>query len=173
MKRFLAVLLGCALILTSCARDLSSDMYTSDSTMSLTMEGTVIAVRKVKINESDKLSDNSVGIMSGGAAGAALGMSSNEGAPMIIGGALIGGLVGAGIQNKLGQSDGFEYIVKIETEKLKDTYYEGSSVMRSAISAARTSGIITIVQNTKDPLSEGQRVYLIVSDKRARIIPHN
>lgn len=173
MKKILSLILVQLFVLTSCARDLSSDLYTSDSTMSLTMEGAVIAVRKIKINDTDRLSDNSVGIVAGGASGAVLGYHSDSSMPIIVGGALIGGLVGAGIQNKLSQATGYEYIVKIETEKLKDSYYEGSAVMRGAISAARTSGLITIVQNTKNPIAEGQRVYLIVSDKRARIIPHN
>ena len=41
-------------LLSGCARDLSSDMYVSSATLSLTMEGSIISARKVKIREEDK-----------------------------------------------------------------------------------------------------------------------
>ena len=45
--------------------------------------------------------------------------------------------------------------------------------MRNAISSATTSGLITIIQGTDNVLKEGQKVYVIFSDKRTRIIPCN
>jgi outer membrane lipoprotein SlyB len=161
------------LILTSCARDLSSDLYTSDTTMSLTLEGKVISVRAVKVSESDKLGDNKTGIAGGALAGGMLGAQGGNSLGMMAGGAIIGGLVGAGVEKKLGESKGFEYIIKVNKENISEGYYEGSPIMRNAISSARTSGIMTIVQSTKDPIAEGSDVYVIISDKRARVIAKN
>ena len=45
--------------------------------------------------------------------------------------------------------------------------------MRNAISAATTSGLITIIQGADTVLKEGEQVYIIFSDKRTRIIPMN
>jgi outer membrane lipoprotein SlyB len=42
--------------------------------------------------------------------------------------------------------------------------------MRSAISTAITSGLVTIVQGKDVILSEKQPVYTIFSDKRVRVI---
>ena len=174
MRAILASLIISLTFLTSCARDLSSDMYTSDSTMSLTMEGEVISVRKVKIKDTDRLGDNQAGIMTGALAGGVAGsVAGNNSGAAIIGGAVVGGLVGAGVEQALSTQTGFEYIVKINREQLADTYFEGSREMSKAISSAKASGFITVVQSAKDPLKEGQHVYVIVSDKRTRIIPHN
>ena len=43
--------------------------------------------------------------------------------------------------------------------------------MRNAISAATTSGVVTIVQGTDTMLKTGQKVYVIFSDDRTRVIP--
>ena len=168
-KLFSNILIISLLFLTSCARDLSSDLYTSDSTMSLTLQGQVLAVRKIKIKDTDRLGDNQVGILSGAVAGGAL-ASNSDSVPIMVGGAVLGGIVGGAIQDKLSENIGYEYIIKIDTKNLGDDYYEGSPMMKNAISSARTSGLITVVQNTKEPLREGQHAYVIISDKRARII---
>ena len=43
--------------------------------------------------------------------------------------------------------------------------------MRAVISAAATSGLITVVQSSNAGVTEGQKVYVIFSDHRTRIIP--
>lgn len=160
--------------LSACARDLSSNTYTSDATLSLTLEGKVISARPIMIKNSDQLSDNTGGILTGGVAGATLGSTVGGGngqAASVVGGAIIGGVTGAVMQGQLGKSEGIEYIVKVDNSKLKGKYYEGSGAMRNAISSATTSGLVTIVQSNDNPLVEGQSVYVIFSDKRTRIIP--
>lgn len=162
-----------SIMLTSCARDLSSNVYTSDATMNLTLQGEIIAVRQVKIKESDRLSDNTAGALGGGAMGAVLGSGVGGGTgkgAAVVGGAILGAGMGAAVQGKFGETKGFEYIIKVDTSKLKSDYYEGNAAMRSAISSATTSGLITVVQSIKDPLNEGQKVYVIFSDKRTRVI---
>ena len=165
-----------ATLLTSCARDLSSNMYTSDSTLSLTLTGEVVSARPVVIKDSDKLSDNTTGALAGGAMGAVLGTGVGQGTgkgAAVVGGAIAGAVIGAVAQGKLGESKGCEYIVQIDPSKIKGDYYEGSPAMRNAIAAATTGGLITIVQAADSLIKEGDRVYVIFSDKRARVIPIN
>ena len=161
-------------LLSGCARDLSSSVYTNDSTLSLTMEGKILSVRDITIKGNDKLSDNTGGMLAGGALGAAAASNMGGGngkTVALVGGAIAGAVIGTIVEDKLSQSQGKEYIIKVDTSNLKGDYYEGSSSMRDAISAATTNGLITIVQGADTPLSEGQEVYVIFSGKRTRVIP--
>ena len=105
----------------------------------------------------------------GAVLGSGIGGGTGKGAA-VIGGAILGAGMGAAVQGKFGEAKGFEYIIKVDTSKLKSDYYEGNAAMRAAISSATTSGLITVVQSIKDPISEGQKVYVIFSDKRTRVI---
>ncbi|WP_342270311.1 outer membrane lipoprotein [Rickettsia endosymbiont of Orchestes rusci] len=161
-------------LLTGCARDLSSNVYTSDSTLNLTLEGEVLSIRPVIIKESDRLSDNSGGMLAGGVMGGVLGSGVGQGtgnAAAIVGGAIVGAALGSGLQGKLGEKKGYEYLVKVDTSKIKSDYYEGNSAMRNVISTAVTSGLITVVQATDSNIKIGQKVYIIFSEKRTRVIP--
>lgn len=175
MKLFRSIcvlfVLGCFVM--SCARDLGSDVYTSDSTMNLTLEGKVIATRAVTIKNADKLSDNKTGALAGGALGGigASGVGAGSGkAAAIVGGAVVGGVLGAVAESQLGKANGYEYVIKVDTSKLKSKYFEGTKAMRAAISSATTSGLITVVQGDDVKISEGTHVYVIFSDKRTRVI---
>jgi outer membrane lipoprotein SlyB len=169
-------------LLSGCARDLSSDMYVSSATLSLTMEGSIISARKVKIREEDKLSGNTGGMVAGGALGAVGGNAIGKGAghtAAVVGLGLAGAGAGAGagvgalVQNELGKSEGYEFIIKVDTSKMKDRYYEGKAAMRSVISTALTSGLITVVQKDNPGVMIGNKVYVIFSDNRTRVIPAN
>ena len=163
-------------ILSGCARDLSSSMYTSDSTLSLTMTGVILSSRPVKIKDTDKMSDNKGGMLAGGAMGAAAGsgIGGNSGNTMaIVGGAILGGLGGAALQNKLGESNGFEYIIKVDTSKLNDQHFQGNAAMRNTIATAKINGLVTVVQQDEAPLGKGQNVYVIYSENRTRVISAN
>ncbi len=160
-------------LLAGCARDLSSSSYTSDSTLSLTLEGKVVSARPITITDSDQLSRNSLGIISGGALGAAgaSGVGRGSGRSLaVVGGVIAGAALGALVESELGKQDGYEYIVKLDTNKLKSDYFEGTGAMRSAISAATTNGLVTIVQGNDVVLQKGAQVYAIFSDKRTRLI---
>ena len=165
-------------LLSGCARDLSSDMYVSSATLSLTMEGSIISARKVKIREEDKLSGNTGGMVAGGALGAVGGNAIGKGAghtAAVVGLGLAGAGAGVGalVQNELGKSEGYEFIIKVDTSKMKDRYYEGNAAMRSVISTALTSGLITVVQKDNPGVMIGNKVYVIFSDNRTRVIPAN
>ncbi|HJD55060.1 MAG TPA: hypothetical protein LFW21_00005 [Rickettsia endosymbiont of Pyrocoelia pectoralis] len=165
-----------ATFISGCARDLSTNVYTSDSTLNLTLQGEVVSARPVKVKESDSLSDNAGGMAAGGIAGGVLGSTVGQGhgnTAAIVGGVLAGAAVGTILQDKLGESKGYEYLIKVDTSKIKSDYYEGSSAMRNVISTAVTSGLITVVQGTDVNIRVGQKVYVIFSEKRTRIIPAN
>lgn len=162
------------MLLNGCARDLSSNIYTSDSTLNLTLEGKVLSSRPVIIRASDKLTDHKTGLVAGGVTGGVIGSTAGSGsdqAVLIAGGVLVGAVIGSILESQLSQADGIEYIVKVDTSKLKSGYYEGSAIMRDAISAATTSGLVTIIQGKDIIFNDGQEVYIIFSPKRTRIIP--
>lgn len=160
-----------SLLLVSCAGDLSSDVYSSSSTMGLTLKGKVIDKSPIKIKETERFSDNSAGLLLGGAAGGIAASNATNGNDIaVIGGAIVAGLFTAVAQDKLGTSNGFQYIVEVDKSTLGDNYYEGSRIMRDIVSSARTSGILTIIQNIKNELSLGDNVYVIVTERRARIV---
>ena len=172
MKK-LSIILFAALFLSSCARDLDSDVYTADSTLSLTMEGKIINVRAITIKNSDKASDNTTGMLGGAALGGLGGAQAGKGsgrAAGAIGGAVVGGVAGTLIEGQLGKQQGYEYIIKVDTSKLKYDHFEGTKIMRDAISSATTSGMVTVIQGKDVKLQKGQKVYVIFSDKRARVI---
>ena len=175
--RQLAILAIVCLGVSGCTRDLSSNVYTSDSTLSLTLEGTIVAARAVTIKNSDDPSNNTAGIVGGGLLGAAVGSNVGGGGGKTVatvGAGIAGAVLGAKLQEKLGTTNGLEYIVKIDMSKFKDGYYEGNTAMRNVLSTAKTSGLVTIVQSGKEAaLREGQRVYVIFSDNRTRVIPAN
>ncbi len=161
--------------LTGCARDLSTNVYHSQSTLSLTLEGTVISARPITVREADRLDDQTGGMLAGGVAGgvagSTLGGHSNDAAVAAVGGALVGAAIGAITQDRLSNKAGYEYIIKVDTSKLKAAYYEGNAAMRNAISSATTSGVITVIQGTNEVMQKGQHVYVIFSDDRTRVIP--
>lgn len=176
-SRKLVAVLAMVSLLSACTRDLSSSTYVSDSTLSLTLEGKILAARPVTIKNSDDPSKNVGGMVAGGLLGAAVGSNIGGGGGRTVatvGVGLAGAALGAAVQDKLGTSKGFEYIVKLDMSKFKDGYYEGSTAMRNVISTAKTSGVITVVQVDKEgALREGQKVYVIFSNDRTRVIPAN
>jgi outer membrane lipoprotein SlyB len=142
--------------------------------MNLTLEGKVLSVRPVVIKNSDKLADNKKGALAGAALGGVGASGAGHGSgntAAIVGGAIAGGVVGAVVENHLGKSNGYEYIIKVDTSKLKSKYFEGTKAMRAAISSATTSGLITVVQGDDAVIAQGSPVYVIFSDKRTRVIP--
>jgi outer membrane lipoprotein SlyB len=160
--------------ISGCARDLSSSTYTSDSTLNIVLEGIIVSSRDIKIKESDRLSDNSIGAVGGGLGGGILAHSSGGGGGAIVGGAIGGAVIGALAQDAFSSAKGTEFIVKVDKSKFSDDYYEGSALMRNAISAAKATGMVTIIQKSEKDKSKmiqvGENVLVIISENRARVI---
>ncbi|GHT96388.1 hypothetical protein FACS1894122_14700 [Alphaproteobacteria bacterium] len=156
MKKFLLLsiaLCGLTVLISGCARNISSSTYdarkigeTND-----TYECVVVKVRKVAIEEGDYLEDNHTGAMMGAVAGGIGGSfigGGNARYATAAGGAILGGLAGALAEKGLKSQDGLEYIVRLNSGKLK-----------------------TVVQGMDSPLSVGQPAILIVDHKgRSRVI---
>jgi outer membrane lipoprotein SlyB len=171
-KLYLLLCLTC--LLTSCARDLSNSTYISSSTTNFTLEGQIIAARPVVIKEYDKLKENEDGILAGslvgGFAGSTIGggRGSNLGAA---GGVVAIGILGALIESSLSEAKGIEYIVKVDVSKVeKNSCYDCTKAMNSFIESARSNGLITIVQSPDNQMVAGEKVYVIFSNDRARIV---
>lgn len=181
----ISLLVAAALILTGCARNMSSSTYTSSSSAGLVLEGTIVSARAVTIKDSDKLQDNVLG----GAAGAAVGGvgASNVGkgsgnTAATVGGALAGAVLGAMIQDELSTSEGFEYVVKLdknqdsedeEKTSVQTRKYGTDKVQDKITGKIKTKGtssrLLSVVQGNDVVLKPGQRVYVIYSDDRPRL----
>ncbi|GHU17083.1 hypothetical protein FACS189472_03470 [Alphaproteobacteria bacterium] len=156
MKKFLLLsvaLCGLTLIITGCARNISSSTYNSAKIGEAndTYECVVVKVRQVALEEGDSLGDNHMGALGGGVVGGLAGSQIGGGnARYATGaaGALLGAVGGAFAEKALKSQDGLEYIVKLNSGKLK-----------------------TVVQGMDSPLSIGQQAILIVDHKgRSRVI---
>lgn len=138
---------------SSCARDISSDIYSADHVgeASTTYSGTIIHVRTVTVNDSERLQDNSMGIIGGGLGGAYAGSHIGKGdgnTLAIIGGALAGATAGAFAEKALKTQQGVEYVVQLDN---------GQSM--------------TVVQGPTPAFTTSQPVYVIVGQQgRSRVI---
>ena len=146
-------LLACIALFSSCAREISSDVYSAHHVgeASTTYSGVVIHVRQVSVQENERLQDNGLGIIGGGVAGAVAGNQFGKGGgntAATIGGALVGATAGAFAEKALKTQTGIEYVVQLDN---------GQSM--------------TVVQGPSPAFSSGQNVYVIIGERgRSRII---
>lgn len=80
MKQIMLLVLG-AIVLTSCARNISSDVYASRQVgeVSTTYAGVIRSVRPVTVEHGENLEDNTLGLAGGGIAGGVLGSAVGRG----------------------------------------------------------------------------------------------
>ncbi|GHU10625.1 hypothetical protein FACS189449_00450 [Alphaproteobacteria bacterium] len=156
MKKVLLLsiaLCGLVVIISGCARNISSSSYDARKIGATndTYECVVVKVRKVAVEEGDYLEDNKTGALAGGLIGGLAGAQIGGGnARYATGaaGAVLGAVGGAMAEKALKSQDGLEYIVRLNSGKLK-----------------------TVVQGMDAPLSVGQLALLIVDHKgRSRVI---
>ncbi len=153
--RALAALLAAALVLPGCARQVGGDVYDSRAVGGAvrTERGTVEAVRPVRLEDGDSLTDPRLGAVIGGAAGGAIGREIGAGWGQIVAigaGIVLGAAAGALAQGELSKQDGLEYVVRTDDGRL-----------------------FTIVQGPQDPLAVGAPVFIQFGDgrTRARVVP--
>ena len=183
MKTKFLSIIAATLLLASCAREMSSNVYTEGSSGGVAVEGVVVSARSITIKAQDKLEQNGAGIIGGGVAGGVAGNTIGKGkgnAVATVGGALAGAALGALLQDQLGTSDGMEYIVKVnqnqvgqtnQTQKKDISVNSGSKYSKQDIETDLKSQLITVVQGKDQIMQPGQRVYVIYSDDRPRIVP--
>jgi outer membrane lipoprotein SlyB len=141
-----------ALAFTSCARQISSDVYSVRQVgeISTTHMGVIKAIREVRIDQSEQLDQNQVGMIGGGAAGGVMGNTIGRGNFFATaGGAIAGAVTGSLLEKKMKQQMALEYVIELNNGEL-----------------------ITVVQGLEDTLAIGQPVYVVVSPHgRSRVIP--
>lgn len=189
LSKLFSTLAVSAFILTGCARDMSSNVYTSSSTSGKVLEGTVLSARPVTIKDSDKLQDNTMGMLGGGVLGAVAGSSVGKGTGQglaAVGAGILGAAVGAYAQDKLSTSQGMEYVVRIDkkyvssiprnTSTRNHTYGVNSAsqdVSQSIQVTDTKTDLISVLQGADMVFQSGQRVLIIYSDDRPRLAPAN
>lgn len=149
MKQIILLAIG-AILLTSCARQISSDVYASRQVgeVSTTYAGTIKSVRQVMVQNGEQLEDNGLGIAGGGIAGGVIGSAVGRGnfAPTAAG-AIAGAVAGSFLEKKLKEQNALEYIVELDN-----------------------GGLMTVVQGQDQVFNIGQPVYVLVSPMgRSRI----
>lgn len=104
-------------LITSCAREISSDVYSSRQVgkVSTTYAGTIKNVREVTVQQGEQLEDNGLGIAGGGIAGGVIGSAVGRGnfAPTAAG-AIVGAVAGSLVEKKLKQQQALEYVVELD-----------------------------------------------------------
>jgi outer membrane lipoprotein SlyB len=149
IRLFAAATLVAPLLVTlsGCGQSYSPDTYASNAAQQAAKveSGVIAGVRPVKISAQGTVG-GVTGAAAGGAAGSQIG-SSAAGTFGAIGGSLIGGITGVATEHLVGDTNGFEYIVR------------------------KANGEMTAVtQKDEKPLRVGQKV-LVIAGPQARIIP--
>lgn len=154
MKKLVIACLSSLLLLSNCAKNISSSEYAEDDVGSVkhTYKGVIISARPVKVKAGDSLEESKSGLLGGGLAGGLLGSQMGQGRGQVVGlvlGAAAGAVGGSLLEKGLKSQDGMEYTVEVTDGR-----------------------ILTLVQGTDNPLSVGQRVLVMIGSKgRSRIIP--
>ena len=154
MKKLIAASLASLLLLTNCAKNISSNEYSESDVGGVkhTYKGVIISVRPVKVQGADSLGDNQAGLLGGGLAGGLLGSQVGKGRGQVVGlvlGAAAGAVGGALLEKGLKSQDGIEYTVELTTGR-----------------------ILSLVQGTDNLMSVGQRVLVMVGSRgRSRVVP--
>lgn len=134
--------------LAGCAPSYSPDTYASAAVQqaSKVEQGAIAGVRRVNVSP-----DGTAGGVAGAAAGGIAGAQAPGGgvrtALTALGGSVVGGLVGAGVEKATGETTAYEYVVR------------------------KTNGeLLSVTQRDAQPLALHQRV-LVIAGPQARIVP--
>lgn len=138
---------GSLAVLSGCGPSYSPNTYDAAAMQqaNLVQRGVVIGVRAVKVSANDTVG-TVTGAAAGGIAGSTVGDSGTLKALSALGGSVVGGLVGSGVQHAQGDMNAFEYIVRESNNNL-----------------------VSVTQRDKVPLPIGQKV-LVIAGKQARIV---
>ena len=140
-------------LFTSCAREISSNIYSADHVgeASKTFTGVVISARQVTVQEKERLEENGLGIIGGGLAGAYAGSHVGKGEGNMlatVGGAVAGATAGAFAEKALKTQSAMEYVVKLDNGEA-----------------------MSVVQGVQPAFSAGQNVYVIIGQAgRSRVV---
>ena len=138
---------GSLAVLSGCGPSYSPNTYDSTAVQqaNAVQRGVVIGERAVKVSANAAVG-TVTGAAAGGIAGSTVGDSGTVKALSALGGSVVGGLVGSGVQHAQGDTDAFEYIVRESNNNL-----------------------VSVTQRDKKPLTIGERV-LVIAGRQARIV---
>ena len=138
-------LAGAALALAACTPSYSPDTYAAAAVQqaSKVEAGVIVGVRKVGVQAA-----GTTGAIAGAAAGGIAGSQAPVGSALTtLGGTLVGGLIGTGVERATGDTTAFEYIVRKPNNEM-----------------------ISVTQKDATALEVGQKV-LVIAGSQARIVP--
>ena len=143
----LTILTQSTIVLAGCGPSYSPNTYASNAVQQANKveEGVIAGVRPVQIS-----AQGTVGGVTGAAAGGVAGSQVGTGATSAfaaIGGSLVGGIAGVATEHIVGDTNGFEYIVR-----------------------KANGDMVSVAQKEDKPLWVGQKV-LVISGPQARIVP--
>jgi outer membrane lipoprotein SlyB len=146
MRRF-AALTSLIIALAGCSPSYSPDTYASNAVQQANKveEGVIAGVRPVQISAQGTVG-GVTGAAAGGVAGSQVGVGATS-AFAAIGGSLVGGIAGVATEHIVGDTNGFEYIVR-----------------------KANGDMVSVAQKEDKPLRVGQKV-LVISGPQARIVP--
>lgn len=187
MRTTALALLAATIALSACGRNLDSATVTSGSTVGKVVYGTVVSARNVTVKDTDSAKQNALGGLAGGVAGGVAGSTIGGGSGRslaTVGGAIGGMVLGSMIEDQLSTSSGTEYVVLLDVAphagsnnlSTRDYRIGGGSSVSSDINRSiqlpdTASEAISVVQQDASPLGVGQRVMVIFSDDRPRVVP--
>lgn len=133
---FSAILCGIFLLIGGCARDISSNTYDARTlgSASETYPCVIVSWRKVKIEEGERLEDNKMGALAGGAVGGVIGNAFGGGRGRnitTVAGALTGAAAGAFAEKSLKSQEGIEYVVELKDGRMKSVVQGADVILRS------------------------------------------
>lgn len=178
-----------SMLLTACARDMGATVVTSGAVSGKVLEGVIVSATPVTIQESDKLQDNTMGMIGGGVLGAVAGNAVGKGtgnALATVGAGMAGAALGSMAQKHLGKSQGMQYIVRLDPKYVNNTKKDvirkeysykndNKSVddeIKSSIEVQETkTDLLSVVQGNDVIMSPGQRVLIVYNNDRPRVTP--
>jgi outer membrane lipoprotein SlyB len=143
----LTMLAPLALALTGCGPSYSPNTYATNAAQQAAKvePGVIAGVRKVQISASGTVG-GVAGAAAGGVAGSQVGVGPTS-AFGAIGGSLLGGIAGVATEHIVGDTNGFEYIVR-----------------------QANGDMISVAQKDEKPLWVGEKV-LVIAGPQARVVP--
>ena len=143
----LTVLVSLTAALAGCGPSYSPNTYASNAAQQSNKveEGVIAGVRPVQISAQGAVG-GVAGAAAGGVAGSQVGVGPTS-AFAAIGGSLLGGMAGVATEHIIGDTNGFEYIVR-----------------------KANGDMLSVAQKDEKPLRVGQKV-LVIAGPQARIVP--
>ncbi|MBS1209561.1 MAG: putative outer rane lipoprotein [Proteobacteria bacterium] len=145
-----ACLLGATLISAGCTRSLAGDSYSREEAQRQISfrEGTVLEVRKVRLQGTN----SNIGTLGGAAVGGVAGSGIGQGRGAIVGavvGAVVGGLAGSAAEEGLTREDAWELTVRMSTGE----------------------AMVIVQEIGKDKFAPGDKVRVLQSNGKSRVSP--